>query len=730
MRRLIFVAIIHLCACINAEDSAEKKPIVSQVSIDLITYTIASEETDGFLRYIRSAHLYGYHVKTLGMNIKWEGGPMDSAGGGYKANLLRKALRPFKGNTDTIILFTDSYDVMLLGPPSQVLEKFKKFDSRLVFSAEVLIWPKKSLAPEFPVTEYPYKYLNSGGFIGYAGDIYKILEDHPLKDTDDDQLFYTEIYLNKTLREKYRIMLDHKASIFQSLNAAIQDVKLNFDQAKEEGVMLENVVTGEKPLVLHGNGPNKLPLNALSNYLARSWDPINGCTACPKEPLDVSPPPIVMLSIFIPWNTPFLSEFFDKIERLTYPKDKMILFIYNNMPYHDELVDKWIEENAGQYLTSKHIASKDVIPEVDGRNLALQLCLVKKCDYFFAVDSLAHLDNKEIIQNLMQARKLIVAPMLVRPNKAWSNFWGEISSHGYYLRSFDYMDIVNNERRGLWNVPYISSCYLISKELLKKLKNGFTAEDLDADMALARNLRNNNVFMYVDNREDYGHLIDPDTFDVTLKNPELYQNVENQLDWAKRYIHENYSLALQDEAVALQPCPDVYWFPVVTPRYCKELIEVMETFGQWSSGSNHDDRLNGGYENVPTRDIHMNQVGMERQWLSFLNDYVRPLQEKVFTGYFHDPPKSLMNFVVRYRPDEQPSLRPHHDSSTYTINLALNTPGEDYTGGGCRFIRYNCSVSNTKIGWLLMHPGRLTHFHEGLQVTSGTRYIMISFVDP
>lgn len=43
--------------------------------------------------------------------------------------------------------------------------------------------------------------------------------------------------------------------------------------------------------------------------------------------------------------------------------------------------------------------------------------------------------------------------------------------------------------------------------------------------------------------------------------------------------------------------------------------------------------------------------------------------------YVFQPPRSLMNFVVRYKPDEQPFLRPHHDSSTYTINLALNTPG-------------------------------------------------------
>uniref|UniRef100_A0A8W8KAM2 Fe2OG dioxygenase domain-containing protein n=1 Tax=Magallana gigas TaxID=29159 RepID=A0A8W8KAM2_MAGGI len=88
------------------------------------------------------------------------------------------------------------------------------------------------------------------------------------------------------------------------------------------------------------------------------------------------------------------------------------------------------------------------------------------------------------------------------------------------------------------------------------------------------------------------------------------------------------------------------------------------------------------------------------------------------------------SFVVRYRPNEQDRLRPHHDSSTFTINIALNTPMKDFEGGGCRFLRYNCSVTATRKGWMLMHPGRLTHFHEGLVTTKGTRYIMISFVDP
>lgn len=37
-------------------------------------------------------------------------------------------------------------------------------------------------------------------------------------------------------------------------------------------------------------------------------------------------------------------------------------------------------------------------------------------------------------------------------------------------------------------------------------------------------------------------------------------------------------------------------------------VQEMEHFGQWSGGTNYDPRISGGYENVPTRDIHMNQV--------------------------------------------------------------------------------------------------------------------------
>lgn len=56
--------------------------------------------------------------------------------------------------------------------------------------------------------------------------------------------------------------------------------------------------------------------------------------------------------------------------------------------------------------------------------------------------------------------------------------------------------------------------------------------------------------------------------------------------------------------------------------------------------------MEGGYEAVPTRDIHMNQVDLEPQWLEFLRLYVTPLQEKVFIGYSHNVSIPIDRMIV------------------------------------------------------------------------------------
>ncbi|XP_037075005.1 procollagen-lysine,2-oxoglutarate 5-dioxygenase 1-like [Pollicipes pollicipes] len=725
-----FCALVVLISCVLLPESQ----CSSQKSDDLLAITVATDATDGFKRYVRSTTMADIAVTVLGMGEKWRGGDVKRfAGGGHKVNLLRAELEKHKLDKDKIIMFTDSYDVVINARGSQIVREFLKMKARVVFSTEGFCWPDKTLASQYPVPEKGKPYLNSGAFIGYAPELYQIVTHEPLEDGGDDQLYYTKIFLNKALRSKLGIKLDYTANIFQNLNGATADVELRF---KGSEAYLQNTAYNTVPLVIHGNGASKIVLNTLGSYLADSWNPETGCTACWEDQLELGDQtdkyPVVFLGVFLEVPTPFTEEFFDRLRALHYPKSKLHLFIHNAVEYHAKEVAAFAEKHGAQYASLTLAGHSDGLKEWHARNRAIEECLKTKADFYFNIDANAQLDNPYTLKLLIEQNRDIVAPLLVRPYKAWSNFWGSLTADGFYARSVDYMDIVEGRRTGIWNVPYISVCYLIKRAVLddEKTRPNYINNLLDADMAFCENLRDADKFMYVSNRASFGHLVSTDAFETTHLFNEMWQITENRWDWEHRYLHPNYSHALDKDTQNEMPCPDVFWFPLVTERFCRELIDTMEDYGQWSSGTNEDERLDGGYENVPTRDIHMKQISYDREWLLLLKEYVRPMQEKLFVGYFHNPPRSLMNFVVRYKPEEQPSLRPHHDSSTYTINVALNKPGVDYQGGGCRFLRYNCSVKDSRPGWVLMHPGRLTHFHEGLPTTAGTRYIMISFVDP
>ncbi|KJH50212.1 oxidoreductase, 2OG-Fe(II) oxygenase family protein [Dictyocaulus viviparus] len=317
----------------------------------------------------------------------------------------------------------------------------------------------------------------------------------------------------------------------------------------------------------------------------------------------------------------------------------------------------------------------------------------------------------------------------------FTNFWGAVASNGYYARSEDYLAIVQRKRIGIWNVPFLTSAILINKEKMKEMKTPYYYDKtLDVDMSFCKWARDKGHFMYADNEEYFGFLVVSDDYGDIVHSgkihPELWEIFENRELWESRYVHPDYHKLLEEGVEVKQACPDVYDYPLVSERFCKEIIEEMEHYGKWSDGSNKDERLAGGYENVPTRDIHMNQIGFDRHWLFFMDEYVRPMQEKVFIGYYHKPIESNMMFVVRYRPDEQASLRPHHDASTFSIDIALNKRGVDFEGGGVRYTRYNCTVLADQVGYAMMFPGRLTHLHEGLPTTKGTRYILVSFINP
>uniref|UniRef100_A0A3Q2E9R5 procollagen-lysine 5-dioxygenase n=1 Tax=Cyprinodon variegatus TaxID=28743 RepID=A0A3Q2E9R5_CYPVA len=665
----------------------------------LLVLTVATEETDGFIRFMQTANYFNYTVKVLGMGETWKGGEVGrSIGGGQKVRLLKEAMESLGDQEDLVVLFVDSYDLIFAGGPEEILRKFQQANHKVLFAAEGLIWPDKRLADKYPLVRSGKRYLNSGGIIGYAPYVNRIVSQWDLHDNDDDQLFYTKIYLDLSKRESLNMTLDHKCQIFQNLNGAIDEVLLKFGTDR---VRVRNTAYNSLPVVVHGNGNTK-------EY------------------------PDVLVGVFIEQPTPFLPEFFKQLLTLDYPKDKLKLFVHNNEVYHEKHIQRFWEENRDVFKSFKVVGPEENLSQGEARNMGMDLCRKDAtCDYYFSLDSDVMLTNRQTLKLLIEQNRKIIGPLVTRHGKLWSNFWGALSLDGYYARSEDYVDIVQRKRVGLWNIPFMAHIYLIKGTVLRnelKERNHFVLEKLDPDMALCRNAREMGVFMYITNRHEFGRLISTANYNISRYNNDLWQIFENPVDWKEKYIHPNYTRIFTENQLE-EPCPDVFWFPVLSVKACDEIVEEMEHYGVWSGGKHEDKRIAGGYETVPTDDIHMKQIGFDKEWLHFLREYISPVTLKVFSGYYTKG-YALMNFVVKYTPHRQAFLRPHHDSSTFTINIALNNKDTDFQGGGCRFHRYNCSIESPRKGWSFMHPGRLTHLHEGLPTTNGTRYIAVSFVDP
>ncbi|XP_056454742.1 procollagen-lysine,2-oxoglutarate 5-dioxygenase 1 isoform X1 [Gadus chalcogrammus] len=702
---------------------------------DLLVLTVATAETDGFSRFLRSAKLFNYTVKVLGRGEKWQGGDYMAPGGGQRIRLLKAALEEMKEEQEKTILFIDSYDVVFASGPKELLKKFQQSGHRVVFSSETLIWPDRHLEDKYPHVREGNRFLGAGGFIGYLPNVKTMVADWTGEDHDSDQLFFTNIYINPEKRKSINITLDSRCRLFQNLNGALDEVVLKFEDSR---VRARNVLYDTLPVIVHGNGPTKLQVNYLGNYIPKVWTFETGCTEChqnlrPLTGIQESEFPQVTIGVFIQQPTPFLTVFFERLLNLQYPKNRLKLFIYNQESHHKKQVDSFLEGHGGLYQDVKVVGPEGADTDsISSRNLGLDLCRQdKQCKYFFSVDSEVVLKNKDTLKILIERNLPIVAPMITRPGRLWSNFWGALSADGFYARSEDYVDIVQGRRVGVWNVPYISSVYLVKGDVLRSAipdYDLFSSDTQDADMAFCTSVRSKGVFLYVTNMHTFGRILSVENYQTKHLHNDLWQIFENPVDFEERYIHPNYSLIMRDKLIET-PCPDVYWFPMFSEVACDHFVQEMEHFGQWSGGGAVDKRIQGGYENVPTIDIHMNQVGYEKEWHKLLLDYVAPITEKLFPGYYTKAEFDLA-FVVRYKPDEQPSLRPHHDASTFTVNVALNQVGLDYQGGGCRFIRYNCSVEAPRKGWSLMHPGRLTHYHEGLPTTGGVRYIAVSFIDP
>ena len=144
------------------------------------------------------------------------------------------------------MIFVDATDTNFFRNPSDIVEVFKSFNKSIVFCGEKELWPSTQYTHLYDnkIRKGPFKYLNSGGYIGYTDRIVEHLENIVEKDYEgrvEDQSTWTIEYLLSD-----DIEIDSEGKIFFSTHLNKQYVSVENENINLNGI---------NPFIIHDNGP-------------------------------------------------------------------------------------------------------------------------------------------------------------------------------------------------------------------------------------------------------------------------------------------------------------------------------------------------------------------------------------------------------------------------------------------------------------------------------------------
>lgn len=136
--------------------------------------------------FLESGKHYSLHTKLIGIGVdyaKWDApvvnGDGSKAGHGLQRfYVLRDELKNV--SPDQIVVVMDTADTLLAGNQDDIIQRFKKLNTRILISAEQkytyqLMQYKQKYINNNQKT--PYKYIAAGTFMGYARDLKKMVDD-------------------------------------------------------------------------------------------------------------------------------------------------------------------------------------------------------------------------------------------------------------------------------------------------------------------------------------------------------------------------------------------------------------------------------------------------------------------------------------------------------------------------------------------------------------------------
>jgi hypothetical protein len=162
-----------------------------------------------------------------------------------------------------VLLFVDGLDTFIIGDLSNILEKFRGFESKIVIGGERNRFPKNIGDDQLYNKSKALIYPNSGCLIGYVKALRNILNGVLVdieKRIDSDQAFWMQQHILNS-----DIVIDHDGEICLSMARILLDELIFHNRSS-----VEFLRTHTYPNVIHFNGGSKSGISEFKSKLESS----------------------------------------------------------------------------------------------------------------------------------------------------------------------------------------------------------------------------------------------------------------------------------------------------------------------------------------------------------------------------------------------------------------------------------------------------------------------------
>jgi hypothetical protein len=216
----------------------------------------------------KTADKYSVDYKLFGIGQKWP----------KKGNLTTQRIEIMKEYLENltedqlksnILLFMDGGDTFFNDNLNIILDKFLKFNTRILFSAEKgYTYQYEHFKEKYDTNPSLYRYLNCGTFMGYTDSLLDMI--NKVISIKNEKKWYSEaidqglwgVWLYRHYDNKSYVQLDSNCEVFW---VTTSDWKLIMDNNFSNNSVIINTNTNTRPGIIHYTGKG-------DNYLVRGYN--------------------------------------------------------------------------------------------------------------------------------------------------------------------------------------------------------------------------------------------------------------------------------------------------------------------------------------------------------------------------------------------------------------------------------------------------------------------------